>query len=93
MQLPVTATKSDSHAPIAEVRQGLTCTKFIFSCARSCEVRLGLMLIALTQQKIANFLWAEPKPLEIQNFILNPKIAVWPPEVESFSFYVFQKFH
>lgn len=64
----------------------------------SSEVRLGLVFSALERQKLANFPWAEPKPLEIENFILTRKIAVRPPEkhfliqwyVNSYSFGVFR---
>ena len=47
--------------------------------------------------KVAYFLMAEPKPLEMESFILNPKIAVQPLEkpfhlhVNYYSFWVFKK--
>ena len=44
------------------------------------EVLLGLLFNALKRQTRAHFPRAEPKPLEMESFILNTKIAVRPPE-------------
>ena len=65
----------------------------------SSEVLLGLLFSALKQQTVANFLWAEPKSLEMDTFILNPQTAVRPPGnhfllqwyVDSHTFWVFQR--
>ena len=44
------------------------------------QVLLMLLFSALKRQKVPNFPRAEPNPLEMDRFILNPKIAVRPPE-------------
>ena len=54
-------------------------------------LQLGLLFSALKQQKVANFPRAEPKPLEMETFILNPQNAVGPPE-KTFSFTVICEF-
>ena len=44
------------------------------------EVLLGLLFSTLKWQKAAIFLRAEPKLLEMESFIQNPKIAIQPSE-------------
>ena len=70
-------TTNGSSECIAQARQSEACMKFIFSDDTSSEVQLRLLLHALKQQKVANFLRAESKPLVIEGLTLKRKIAVW----------------
>ena len=59
-----------------EILSGATSSEILLGLPRSTISQLLSYFSTIKWQKLAKFLTAEPKPLEIESFILQRKIAV-----------------